>query len=117
MSVRRWNGGRTDRHRPRRWRGAVASGGASSDHHSGPRWGPLQTATPKELSDVVLEAIEEMVSVNRAEVDKLSSIDLHGVGSLKRKATYRFQHIEHRAAGASHEIRLPSVDGGAFPIQ
>ncbi len=70
-----------------------------------------------ELNDVAIEAIKEMVSVHRAAVGKLSPTDMAGIQSLKQQAAHRFQHIERWAAEASHEISLPSVDGGAFPIQ
>lgn len=70
-----------------------------------------------QLNDAAVGAIEEMVSIHRAEVAKLSPADLAGIQSLKRQAEYRLQHIERWAAEASHEIRLPSVDGGSFPSQ
>ena len=70
-----------------------------------------------ELNDVAVEAINDMVSIHRAEVGRLSAMDLHGVQGLKQQATHRLQNIERWASEASHEIRLPSVDGGGFPIQ
>lgn len=69
-----------------------------------------------ELNDIAVEAIKEMVSLHQAEAAKLAEDDLSGMRSLKQQAVHRLGHIQRWAAEASHEINLPSADGGSFPI-